>query len=261
MAMVITVTEGKADMFSSLKRLLGKSDQEFAQETCIRTDIHSHLLPGIDDGVGTFEESIELIRAFSDLGYQRLITTPHVMQDFYRNKASDILQLSEELKKRIKKEGIPISLGAAAEYYLDEGLMEMLDKDQQILTFGKNYLLFETSFINKPMYLEEFIFKCTSKGLIPVLAHPERYAFIHHDPSMLEQLKSRGVLLQVNANSITGYYSKDVKKLVRKMIDGNLVDFVGSDCHSLKHMNVLRQAVADPYFRKACDHSLLNDEC
>ncbi|MCA6077956.1 tyrosine-protein phosphatase [Fulvivirga sedimenti] len=248
-------------MLHKLKDFFGKTGENSPQRSCLKTDIHSHLLPGIDDGVESFEDSLALIRRFSALGYERLITTPHVMHDFYRNDAETIRNLAGELQHKIRESGIPITLEAAAEYYLDEGLMEKLENNEDLLTFGKNYLLFETSFINKPIYLEEFIFKCTSQGIVPVLAHPERYAFVHQEPGLLGELASRGVLLQINANSISGYYSKEVKKLTRKLIDQGMVNFVGSDCHSEKHMKRLEQTVNDPYFGKACELPLLNKYC
>ncbi len=248
-------------MLTRFKEIFGSQSKNSAQKACLKTDIHSHLLPGIDDGVETFEESLQLIRRFSALGYERLITTPHVMHDFYRNEPETIRTLALELQQKISEANIPVSLEAAAEYYLDEGLLEKLENSEELLTFGDNYLLFETSFINKPIYLEEFIFKCTSKGIVPVLAHPERYAFVHQEPDLLPELTSRGVLLQINANSISGYYSKEVKKLTRKLIDQGMVNFVGSDCHSEKHMKQLEQTVKDQYFGKACQLPLLNVNC
>ena len=250
-----------ANMFSIFKNIFHSGSEEVEYTSCLKTDLHSHLLPGIDDGVQTMDEAITLVRGFAELGYTKLITTPHVMQDFYRNEPETILRLAEELRNRIKELDIQVDIEAAAEYYLDEGLVDKVEQNKKLLLFGDNYLLFETSFIDKPMYLDEFIFTCTSKGIHPVLAHPERYAYIHNNPNLLDELRTRGVLLQVNANSISGYYSKEVRKLARKMIDERKISFVGSDCHSEKHMEVLKNTVNDPYFKKACSLPLLNSSC
>lgn len=256
----VTTMMAEFNMIGSIKRLF-KGSPDKPAHSCIRTDIHSHLLPGIDDGVESFEEAISLIRQFESLGYRKIVTTPHVMQDYYRNTPEDIRSLAGQLRDKLKAAGSDIELEAAAEYYLDEGLMEKVSKEETLLTFGDNYLLFETSFIDKPIYMDEFIFNCTSRGIRPILAHPERYAYIHHQPDLLTELQSRGVLLQINANSISGYYSREVRKFTRKMIDEGLVNFVGSDCHSEKHMNALIKTVGDPYFTKACSLPLLNSSC
>jgi tyrosine-protein phosphatase YwqE len=247
-------------MFDKIKQFF--QEKAPAQtRSLITTDIHSHLLPGIDDGVETFDESLEVVNGFISLGYTRLITTPHIMQDYYRNEPEEIRELAALLQSKIYDRGWDITVEAAAEYYLDEGLMEKLENEDELLTFGNNYLLFETSFINKPIYIEEFLFKTMSRGYTPVMAHPERYAYIHNEPNLLQTLMDRGMLSQVNANSFAGYYSKEVKKMARRIIDSGLVNFVGSDCHSMKHLEVLRDVISDPYFVKASGYPLLNSDC
>lgn len=226
----------------------------------ISTDIHSHLLPGLDDGVESFEESLELIRSFQQLGYSKLITTPHIMHDFYNNSADDIVSKTSELNTLIAQQGIEIKVVPAAEYYLDEYLLEKVnDKDFPLLTFGDNYLLFETSFMNQPFYLNEFIFHAKSRGLNPVLAHPERYAYLQSNMELIDDLITRGVLLQLNINSITGYYSKQVKKVAEKLIDSKKIHFLGSDCHNANHMAVTQNARTEKYYNKALSLPLLNN--
>ncbi len=247
-------------MFDRIKQFFGKK-APVASSSKITTDIHSHLLPGIDDGVESFDEALEVVEGFIALGYTKLITTPHIMQDYYRNEPAEIRELAALLQSKIYDRGWDLTIEAAAEYYLDEGLMEKLESEAELLTFGNRYLLFETSFINKPIYLEEFLFKTMSRGYTPVMAHPERYAFIHNEPDLLQTLMDRGMLSQVNANSLAGYYSKEVRKMARRIIDTGLVNFVGSDCHSIKHLEVLRNVISDPYFLKAAGYPLLNSSC
>ena len=225
----------------------------------LSVDIHSHLLPGLDDGVDSFEQAIEIIKGFEALGYKKLITTPHIMPDFYRNSETDIRKKLEELKIHIREEGIDVEVLPAAEYYLDESLLaKVQDENYELLTFGNNYLLFETAFMNEPFYLKEFVFAAKARGINPVMAHPERYAYMHTNPELIDDLLDRGVLLQVNINSFTGYYSKDVKKSAEKLIDKGTVHFLGSDCHNMKHFNTLQKARTEKYYLRALELPLIN---
>jgi protein-tyrosine phosphatase len=128
-----------------------------------------------------------------------------------------------------------------------------------MLTFGKNYLLFETNFLTEPFNLKDFIFKATTNGYKPVLAHPERYIYLQNDLVKLEDLLQRGVLFQVNISSITGYYSKQAQATANKLIDKGWVHFLGSDCHSIQHVNLINSARQMKYFQKALSLPLLNN--
>jgi tyrosine-protein phosphatase YwqE len=192
------------------------------------------------------------------MGYRKVITTPHIMQDFYNNEPADILGGLEILREKVKDAGLDMEVEAAAEYYLDESLLKKLEQPEKILTFGNKYLLFETSFINKPMYLDDFLFQAMSKGFQPVMAHPERYAFVHNEPDLLKSLTDRGMLLQINMNSLSGYYSKQVQKMARQLIDQKQIHFLGSDCHSIKHFEAMVEAMRTPHYERACALPLLN---
>ncbi|GJM28623.1 MAG: capsular polysaccharide biosynthesis protein [Cyclobacteriaceae bacterium] len=222
-------------------------------------DVHSHLIPGIDDGSSSMEESLELIQTMSELGYQKIITTPHVMNDFYPNTTEDIRARLERLKVHVEAAGIDMEIEAAAEYYLDEHMMQMLDDKKELLTFGDNYLLFETSFLNEPAYLREGIFQIISNGMKPVMAHPERYVFVQNRPEILEDLMDRGLLLQINTISLSGYYSKGAKKLAEFLIDQKAISFLGTDCHNKKHLEMMSETVDQKYFDKALQLDLLNN--
>jgi tyrosine-protein phosphatase YwqE len=197
-----------------------------------KVDIHSHLLPGLDDGVKSVEETIYILKVLKTLGYEKVITTPHVMSDHYPNTEKDILIRMSEVNAIVKKYQIGIQLEAAAEYYLDEHLNSRLLKGEKLLTFHENFLLFETAFINKPAFLEEAVFNMNTNGYQPVLAHPERYIYLQSNKTLLEQLKNMNVLFQVNLLSLFGYYSVDVKKNARNLIKMNAVDLIGTDCHN-----------------------------
>ena len=225
----------------------------------LMVDVHSHLIPEVDDGVSTIEESLDILRSMSNMGYQKAITTPHVMNDFYPNTAEDIRRRAKQLQNEVDAAGIDMEINAAAEYYMDEHFMQMLEDKEELLTFGDKYLLFETSFLNEPAYLREGIFQIISSGMKPVLAHPERYVFIQNRPEILEDLMARGLLLQVNTISLSGYYSKGAKKLAELLIDEKTVSFLGSDCHNKKQLEAIEETVDQRYFEKALQLNLLNN--
>ena len=225
----------------------------------LQTDVHSHLLAGIDDGVQTWEESEAIIRRFQQLGYTKLITTPHVMSDSYRNTTAGILSKLAALREHLRSKDIAITIEAAAEYYLDEMIFEMIQTGQPVLTFGDRYILFETNFLTEPFNLKEFIFLAQSKGFKPVLAHPERYLYLQDDMNKMEDLINRNVLFQLNISSITGHYSKNVQRMAYKLIDKGWVHFLGSDCHHEQHINLLAAAQKMKYYQKALSLPLLNN--
>jgi protein-tyrosine phosphatase len=229
----------------------------------LRVDMHSHILPGLDDGAETITHSLELIRSLKNLGYKKLIATPHIMGDFYKNTPATIYTALQKVKDAVKEQMIDIQIEAAAEYYLDEWFLDRLKSDQPLLSFGGSsgvrYLLFEISYINPAPQLAEAVFLMRSAGYRPVLAHPERYLYMSEDFSKLKDLYENGVLFQINTNSLTGYYSKLSQLLAEKLIDNRMVNFLGSDCHAKRHLDVLTQAQAQKYYQKALKLDLLNN--
>jgi tyrosine-protein phosphatase YwqE len=216
------------------------------------TDIHSHLLPGIDDGSPDMETSVMLVKKFIDLGYQKIITTPHVMCDYYQNSSDKILSGLNDLREELHRQEIKIEISAAAEYNLDEGLDELIKK-KDILTFGDNHVLFELPFMQEPRNLQETIFNFQMAGYKPILAHPERYSYWYDNFEKYEELKSRGVLLQLNLLSLTGYYSPQTKKVAQKMVDANIIDAVGTDCHRMDHLKIIENQLNLKHFHQLAD--------
>lgn len=210
-------------------------------------DMHSHLIPGIDDGSPTIETSIEMIREFKAMGYQKIITTPHVMCDYYKNTPEIILGGLEKLKTELTRLNISIEIEAAAEYNLDDGLEQLID-EKKILTFGDNNVLFELPFMQEPPNLQDIIFKFQTNGYKPILAHPERYSFWHKNLDKYKELKAKGILLQINLLSLTGHYSPEVKKIAEHLVDADLIDFVGTDCHKIEHLTILQKNANNKYF-------------
>jgi tyrosine-protein phosphatase YwqE len=222
-------------------------------------DLHSHLLPGIDDGVDSMEAAIEVIKGFHNLGYRKLITTPHIMHDFYKNSPENILPLLEAVKYEITQAKINIELEAAAEYYLDEHFIDLIDADQPLLSFGDNYVLFELSFVAKPLTLRDAIFKMQTKGYKPILAHVERYLYYHKNIDELIELKHTGVYYQINLLSLSGYYSKAVKQMAQKLISNGMVEFIGSDCHNANQLMSLSDVLKSADMNVLAEVNLLNN--
>ena len=227
-------------------------------ENPVHIDIHSHLLPGLDDGVESYEDTVAILKVFESLGYDKVITTPHIMSDFYKNSPQTILPALAKTREYIQDK-TSIQLFAAAEYYLDETFISLLEQKEDLLTLGNAYLLFETSFMAEPVYLKEAIFKIQSRGLKPVLAHPERYQYLHNNWDLVEDLQNRGTFFQLNLNSISGYYSPAVKKMAKKLINSQFIHFFGSDCHHPAHMEVFEKSLKEPIFDKLAKLDLLNN--
>ncbi|MGS2739011.1 tyrosine-protein phosphatase [Sinomicrobium sp. M5D2P17] len=199
-------------------------------------DIHSHLLPGIDDGARDLEDTKKLARGFTDLGITRIITTPHIIQGVWPNTSEIILRKKEEVLPIFKNSNI--SFHAAAEYLMDESFRELVKKGD-ILCLKDNYVLVEMSYINPPISLFDILFDLQVAGYTPVLAHPERYMFYHENFEMYHKLKKAGCLLQLNLLSLTAYYGKEIHKVAAKLLKQGMLDFIGTDAHNTRHLERL----------------------
>ncbi len=222
--------------------------------------MHSHLLPAIDDGVENYDQAVKAVQELVAQGYKKLITTPHIMGDFYRNTPEIIYDKLDKLQNILDTMGIEVEIEAAAEYYLDESFVRKLENQEPLLCFGeKKYLLFETSYINASPYLEHVVFMMQSQGYTPVLAHPERYIYLFENYEKLPELRRKGVHLQININSLVGYYSKASQMIAERLIDDQLISFMGTDCHGMRHIKHLKNASKRNYFRRALSGELLNN--
>jgi len=205
----------------------------------VTIDIHSHILPGIDDGSPDIETSLKLIKGLYDLGVRKSIATPHIIGDLYRNTPATIGAALEITKKACVDAGIEMELSAAAEYMLDDHFMELLRKKEPLLTLHKNLLLVEIPYTAPPYDLDEMLFSMLTEGYQPILAHPERYFYYHKNMKEYERLKEMGFLLQVNLLSLTGYYGKSAAKAAIHLLDKGLVSLVGTDMHHGRHLGAL----------------------
>lgn len=222
----------------------------------IKVDMHSHVLPGIDDGAKTVEDSLVLIRKMMELGIEKIIATPHIMADYYRNTKETIGDSLDLLKEALVKEGINIKIEAAAEHYFDETFEERIMKDNLMVMAGK-YVLFEYSFITPPPNATPVIQKIKDKGFTPILAHPERYPYLSLEE--YKNLHDWGCDFQMNTISLTGYYGRDVKERAEMLIDNMLIDFISSDMHHPRHAAALKDALRTTYIEKVLfDYPLKN---
>lgn len=216
------------------------------------TDIHSHILPGIDDGSPDIETSLELIKGMCALGIRKCIATPHIISDLYRNDANTISTALERLKIACLQNEISMELDAAAEYMLDDYFLNLLREKKALLTLHKNLLLTEFPFSIVPTNIEETVFNILTAGYQPILAHPERYHYFHHKYDTYYKLKELGFQLQINLLSITGYYGPAVKKAVQFILKNKLAVLCGTDLHHHKHLSALadvrNRALFQEYF-------------
>jgi protein-tyrosine phosphatase len=223
----------------------------------IGVDMHSHLIPGIDDGSKSMDETIAMLAKFEHLGYRKIITTPHIMSEVYNNTPEIILKGLEEVRAEIKKHGLSIQIEAAAEYYFDDYLVDLVKK-REVMSFGDHYVLVEFSFHTPPVYDDTLFFEMQMARYKPVLAHFERYPYFHGSTEKAKEYRDKGAQIQVNINSLTGNYGSEVRKQAEKLIDQNLVDFIGSDCHRMQHLVTMEANLTLPYIAKLSTLSLKN---
>jgi tyrosine-protein phosphatase YwqE len=216
------------------------SDSDKADFSSLKADIHSHLLPGIDDGSPNMATSIQLIRGMKELGFKKLITTPHIMWDIYKNTRNIILEKLEEVKTKLKEEKIDIEIHAAAEYFIDDYVEELLNQKEPLLTFGNNLVLTEFSMASPQFDLKEVLFEMQLQGYQPVIAHPERYGYLENNKNFYEKLKDAGYLFQLNILSLSGYYGSSVIELARYLVKKGYYDLVGTDLHHARHLDALK---------------------
>lgn len=233
-------------MFNFFKR----NKELKADFSFLKTDIHSHLIPGIDDGSKTIDQSLTMIRQLIDLGFQKIVTTPHIMGEYYPNSPETIKSGLKELKKALVDQNIDIDISAAAEYYIDDFFEELLSSNTELLTFSDNYLLIEFSTFASPANVYEIIFQLKTKGYQPILAHPERYLYYENKYEAFEKLKKMGCFFQVNLLSLAGHYGDKQKKLGIKLLESGWVDFLGTDLHRSAHIEKLNNIANDRKVQK-----------
>jgi protein-tyrosine phosphatase len=213
----------------------------------LKIDMHSHFIPGIDDGVRTIEESIVLLKEMKALGYKKVITTPHIQSEFFKNTPKIILSGLHALKSAALQAEIDIEIEAAAEYLIDDGFEKQIESGD-LLTFGDKYILVELSYYMPYPNLFTVIFNLQLAGYKVILAHPERYTYWFDQMNKFEELKDRGVLFQLNIISLGGYYDIGVKKIAEQLIKRRYYNIAGTDMHNQNYLEGLKIAIQTPAF-------------
>lgn len=248
-------------MFSILKSIFSKKETiQIDSLNAIGVDMHSHLIAGIDDGVKTIEEAIEIISFMKSIGYRKIVTTPHTMLGGYDNTPEIILSGRDKLINALKEKNIDFEIEAASEYYLDEHFTNLINNNKQILNFGSKYVLFELSYMSRSRSMETTFFDLNVNGYKPILAHPERYPYLA-DKGLEEyqKIKDAGVLLQINMFSLVGYYGKQAQFIAQELINNNMVDFIGSDIHNRAQIDVFKSCLQSEYLQKLIESNQLKN--
>ncbi len=244
-------------MFSIFKKKILTNYSDYFP---IVTDIHSHILPGIDDGSPDIDTSLILVEGLIKLGVKQAVATPHIIGDLYRNDATSINKALSILKKALLENQIDFKVSAAAEYMLDAYFLELLSTKTPLLTIKDNLVLTEFSYADKPYSVEQIVFAIITEGYQPILAHPERYGYYHNDFKQYNFLNELGFLFQVNLLSLSGYYGKPAAKAANYLIKNNLASFVGTDLHHERHLNALSDNKNKILFRDALNNKIFNED-
>jgi protein-tyrosine phosphatase len=225
----------------------------------LKTDMHSHLLPGIDDGSPDLLTSIQLIKGMVGQGFTKLITTPHIMWEMYKNTPEIIGEKLALVRKAVADEGITVELHAAAEYFLDDHVEGLLKRNEKLLTISGNMVLSEFSLAYAPHGLKDILFEMQMQGYQPVIAHPERYTYLEGNKEFYEELKDIGCLFQLNILSLAGYYGKSAQELANHLIKKGYYDIIGTDLHGFRHLdNLPSAAITQPMEKLLASGKILN---
>ncbi len=205
-------------------------------------DIHNHLLPGIDDGAKSVDESLSLINGFSQFGVTSFKCTPHIMHNHYDNTPKTIKKAFEQLSKELEKKSmLDVKIDYAAEHMIDDNFENILE-EQQVMPLKEEYLLIEMSYLQPSFNFDASVEEIARHKYFPILAHPERYMYYHGNYGKYPSMKSNGILFQLNLLSLTSEsYGSDVQKIAEKLLKDGLIDFVGTDVHNSRQLELLKE--------------------
>lgn len=221
----------------------------------LETDMHSHLLPGVDDGATSIDHSLSMIRSLHDLGFSTLITTPHSIKDIHPNTLQSLDESFSQVKHLVPS---GLEFDYSSEYFLDEHFLQNI-QEKRLRPLPGNRLLIEFSMVSIPLGLEQQFFDIQLQGYQIVLAHPERYLFFQKTFGVLSRLKDMDVEFQVNALSLGGYYGDNARQAAEQMIRKGWVDFIGTDAHHEKHIQALRKIPDTRAYQRLLDQGNLKN--
>lgn len=242
-------------MFSIFKKTTSSS----TDLSWLGTDIHSHLLPDIDDGAGDMDTSIQLIKGLTNLGYSKIVTTPHVLWEMYPNTTAIIEDGKKRVQQRLKEANSSVNFSAAAEYFMDEHFVSELQNKSPLLTIKDNLVLVEFSMITAPFDLMEILFEMQLQAYQPIIAHPERYIYLRNKKTFFDELKEHGCLFQLNLLSLIGHYGTSVQEQADYLIKKGYYDYAGTDLHHHKHLEALQKLGGNSSLAKLKDSGCLKN--
>ena len=199
-------------------------------------DFHAHILPNIDDGSASMEESINLIKEAEQAGFTGIISTSHYLQNYYESDEEERRRILAELANQVKVVDVEAEipkLYLGSEIYISTDIVELLKEGKASTINGTNYVLFELPMNSKPLFAKEVVYKLIENGYKPIIAHPERYSYVKEDIEFVRELKSMGALFQSNYGSVIGMYGGSAKKTLKKLLKEDLISFLGSDVHAV----------------------------
>ena len=236
-----------------------KSEEKGLDLGWLGADMHSHLLPGIDDGSPDTVTSIELIRGLMALGYKKFITTPHILWDIYPNTTETITTALGSLHAALAEQGLQVEIRAAAEYFIDEHFVQEVANKVPLLTLKDNLVLVEFSMVTAPMDLQGVLFELQLQNYQPIIAHPERYIYLQNKKSFYDDLRDAGCLFQLNLLALTGYYGRSVKELAEYLYKKGFYSYAGTDLHGAKHLEHLQGLAHSSIYAELRDSGLLKN--
>ncbi len=243
-------------MFNFFKKSAVESKRLFYS-----TDIHCHIIPGVDDGARVVDDSLKLISKEYEWGIKRIFCTPHITEETFENTPETLSKSFDVLKQNVTDAGMNIDLDYSAEHRLDPYFQSLFDKGE-VRPLPNNYLLVENSFVQEAWNIDQQVYNLSIRGFKPILAHPERYHYYINNRDRYEQLHSAGLLFQINLLSLAGYYGKEQKRTAEWLIDKELVDFLGSDMHHMRHAEAIDRYISSKDYKKhssALSARILND--
>lgn len=211
------------------------------------TDIHCHVVPGVDDGAQNTESSVKLISELADLGIRRIVATPHVTEATFENTAETLDGPYNSLVQGLADANVDVPVVYGSENRIDNLLMQNIENGT-LLPMPGNHVLIENSFVQEPWDIESTVYELRIRNFKPIFAHPERFSYYHRNFDRLKTLHEQ-LPFQINLLSLSGYYGKDIKKMAEALIDNNMVDFVGTDTHGMRHIDSFREYLATPAAR------------
>lgn len=214
------------------------------------TDMHCHLVPGVDDGSPDVETSILLLEQMVDMGFKRIFISPHVTQDTFENTSETLDGPMAQLQAEAQRRGLPVELYRHAEYRIDDFFLQQ-KKNDKLTVLPNNYILVENPFSQEPYELDNMLFDIKMSGLTPIMAHPERYKYYSIiNPDRYSQLHDFGILFQINMLSLAGRYGRHERNTALELLENGMVEFIGTDIHSQSHTKLLKEYLSSRAFRR-----------